>query len=135
MTAQIPEKFTNRVPSVDFSGYELFSICVSDPADYKNYKGYPFKQKGDPDKCITCSSCWRGYVSVYELTSAGEIVLIKFEYPYGRTPREPDDASEVLKGDFWLQFRTEFFGDKLFVPFKNGMLVTDKNEWIKFERT
>ncbi|MCG8093229.1 MAG: hypothetical protein JAZ17_06305 [Candidatus Thiodiazotropha endolucinida] len=120
---------------IDFDGYALFSICVGDPTDYKNYKVYPFEQKGDPEKCAVCSACWRGYVSVYELEPSGEIRLVKFEYPFGRTPREPDEVGEKLKGDFWLNLRTEFFGDKLFVPFVNGKIVTDKSKWLAVSRT
>ena len=135
MTAQIPEKLTNNMCEVDFGDYELYSICVSEPADYKNYKGYPFEQKGDLEKCAICSACWRGYVSVYELTSSGEIHLVKFEYPFGRTPRDPDKADEILKGDFWLQFRDGFFGDKLFVPFADGKIVSDRAKWVEVTRT
>jgi hypothetical protein len=135
MTAQISEKLINKIDEIDFGNYSLYSISVSDPADYKNWKGYPFQQKGDPEKCAVCSACWRGYVSVYELNPSGEIRLVKFEYPFGRTPREPDDADEVLKGGFWLEFRMEFFGDKLFVPFEKGRIILDKSKWHAISRT
>jgi len=135
MTAQIPEKLTNKMDGIDFHGYELFSICIGDPTDYKNYKTYPFEQKGDPEKCAVCSACWRGYVSVYELNNEGEIRLVKFEYPFGGTPREADEADETLEDDFWLQLRTDFFGDKLFVPFEGGKIVTDERKWLEVNRT
>ncbi|GHA36507.1 hypothetical protein ACFFLZ_22840 [Photobacterium aphoticum] len=135
MTAQIPESLINKNNEVDFGDYDLHSICIGDPEDYKNRKVYPFKQKGDPEKCVVCSACWRGYVSVYELVPSGEMHLVKFEYPFGRTPREPDEADEVLDGDFWLELRTEFFGDKMFVPFENGRIVTDKSKWREISRT
>ena len=135
MTAQIPEKLISKHKQVDFGNFKLFSVCVGDPTDYKRRTTYPFKEKGDPHKCAVCSACWRGYVSVYELNESGELLLTKFEYPFGRAPRDPDLANEILEGDFWLEFRAEFFGEKLFVPFENGKIVTDRSRWREVKRT
>ena len=151
MTAQIPEKIINRYDNVDFGDYELFSVFIGDATNYKKRKPYPFKQKGDPNKCVACSACWRGYVSVYELQPSGQLKLIRFEYPgflrsteidnsnhvpepwieFDRTPKEADEAVEILKGDFWLELRSGFYGEEMVVPFVKGKIVTDTNRWHK----
>jgi hypothetical protein len=131
MTAQIPEKIINRHDGVDFGDYELVSIFVGNPTDINSRKDYPFKEKGNVDKVTVCSACWRGYISVYELTSSGELVLIAFEYPFGNAPMDTDPVNEVLEGDFWLELRTEFFGDAMFIPFENGKIVSDRSRWLE----
>lgn len=130
MTAQIPEQLINKHGEIDFYGNTLYSICVGDPTSLLERQVYPFKHKGDLDKCQVFSACWRGYVSVYELKQSGEIYLVKFEYPFGSESSESDEVNERLEGDFWLDLRTEFFGSRLFVPFENGQIVIDKDKWI-----
>ncbi len=43
---------------------------------------------------------------------------------------EPDETYELATGDFWLDFRPDFYGGFVYVPFKNGKLITDKTEWV-----
>ncbi|MDN3523083.1 hypothetical protein [Halomonas ramblicola] len=133
MTAQIPEKLINNKGGVEFGAYKLFSIFIGEPSGYKNRKAYPFKQKGKPQERAFCTACWRGYVSVYELKASGELYLVKFEYPF--SSRKPDAANEVLEGDFWIELRAEFFGDTMFVPFRNGKIVNDRSKWREVKRT
>jgi hypothetical protein len=130
LTAQIPEKLVNNAENIDFGEFHIHSICVSKPADFNNWKGYPFKNKGNMDKFVASSACWRGYVSVYELAPSGELTLIRFEYPFGREKREHDKVNELLVGNFWLELRESFFGSKMFIPFKDGKIVDDESEWI-----
>jgi hypothetical protein len=128
MTAQLSEIFNNHHPTVDLADYHLYHIFTGAPDGER--QPYVFEQKGDPDKCEVLTALSRGYVSIYELQSSGELCLIGFEYP-GLERREPDEANELLQGDFWLEFRIGFSGDKLFIPFKNGKIVTDTNSWIE----
>ncbi|MCU7553193.1 hypothetical protein OCL06_01120 [Alteromonas sp. ASW11-19] len=131
MTAQIPEKLTNNMREVSFDDYALFAIGINDPKGLTKYQGYPLKHTPDSAKYSDCTACWRGFVANYELTPAGEIQLVKFEYPLSPVPSEPDEVHEILKGDFWLELRKGFYGDKLFVPFKNGKIITDSTEWVE----
>jgi hypothetical protein len=134
MTAQIPERVINCHDGIDFGDYELVSIFVGNPTDITSRKDYPFKEKGDLDKVTVCSACWRGYISVYKLTSSGELVLIEFEYPFGDISMDADPANEVLEGDFWLELRADFFGDAMFIPFENGKIVADRSRWLEDTR-
>ena len=63
------------------------------------------------------------------------MVLIGFQYP-ALLPKkiEPDETYEVAIGDFWLDMRPSFFEGFVYVPFKNGKLITNKDEWIFRER-
>ena len=132
MTAQFSEKFINNHQDVNFDGFNLYSVSLSKPMDYKNWVGYSFKQKATSKKLNVFTACWRGYISVFELSESGELILIRFEYPAltFEISTEPDSVYEKLQGDFWLEFRAGFFGEKLFVPFIEGKIVTDKNKWI-----
>ncbi len=134
MTAQVSEKLINKNSEVDFDGYALYSIGIENPENDANFKPYPFKQKPDPSIPVVFTACWRGHVSVYELESSGELRLIKYEYPFHEPPIEPDTADEILEGNFWLELRTQFFGDQLFVPFENGRIVTDRSKWHEVRR-
>ncbi len=43
--------------------------------------------------------------------------------------RPPDIVNEKLTGNFWLIFRKSFEGSNIYVPFINGKVVPDRNEW------
>ena len=41
---------------------------------------------------------------------------------------------EVVVGDFWLDMRPIFFEEIVYVPFKDGKIITNKKEWGFYER-
>ena len=130
MTAQLSERFINNHKVFAIEGYNLYGISLSKPNDYKNWVCYPIKSKADPKKLSVFTACWKGYIGVYELNESGKLTLTQFEYPSFEEKIESDLVYEILKGDFWLEFRTGFFGDKLFVPFIDGELEVDNKKWV-----
>ncbi len=94
-----------------------------------------FLQKANEEKLNVFSACWNGYTSKYKITKSKELVLIGFQYPALLPERiEPDEAYEVAVGNFWLDMRPSFHEEIIYVPFKDGKLITDKKEWIFHER-
>jgi len=130
MTAQFSQRFINNHKVFSIEGYNLYCISISKPKEYENWVGYPIKSEADPNKLNVFTACWAGYIGVYELNESGKLTLTQFEYPSFEDKIEPDSVYEVLQGNFWLEFRTGFFGDKLFIPFISGELVIDSNKWL-----
>jgi hypothetical protein len=72
----------------------------------------------------------RGFVSVYRLKADGEIVLEEYRFPGSSFRRwERQYVGESLTGDFWLEFRPDFYGQKVRVPFLDGHLIEEKTAW------
>lgn len=134
MTSQLSQRFINNHQDFTIEGFNLYCISVSEPKDYKNWVAYPIKSEADPQKLNVFTACWDGHIKVYELNSKGKLILIQIEYPSFDNKIEPDSVYELLEGDFWLEFRAGFSGDKLFVPFIDGQLVTDKNKWVSDQK-
>ena len=130
MTAQLSQRFINNHQDFTLEGFYLYGISVSKPKDYSNRGGYLFKNQADPKKLSASTACWDGYIGVYELNSFGELTLVQIDYPSFEKRTEPDTVNETLQGDFWLEFRSSFFGKKLFVPFFDGQLVLDEKKWV-----
>lgn len=130
MTEQISDILTNNMHEVTFDGYAPYAVLLSAPQDDKNVRHYPFTQTSDSSKHVSSSACWRGCISVYELTPAGELHRVKFVYPDDGTPSAPDDTHERLTGDFWLELRKGFEDEKLYVPFRDGNIVLDNRQWV-----
>jgi len=81
------------------------------------------------------SACWNGYTPKYKITKNKELALIAFEYPALSPEKiEPDEIYELATGDFWLMMRPSFFEDSVYVPFKNGKIITDQSEWVFSEQ-
>lgn len=55
------------------------------------------------------------------------LVLDRFEYPYQDRADKP--VGEPLTGDFWMLFREGYFGYRIYVPFLQGRIVTDRSQW------
>jgi len=130
MTAQIANHLINECPDVDFSHLHLYALLIGDVRAEESTISYSFTQQPDESKINVLSACWSGYTSTYKLTKNKELALIGFKYP-AFTPEniEPDKTYELLTGDFWLMMRPNFFEDSIYIPFKNGKLITDQSEW------
>jgi len=135
MTTQIANHFINECPEVDFSHLHLYALLVGDIREKTNTISYSFLQQPDKSKINSFSACWSGYIPKYKITNNKELVLIAFEYP-ALSPKkiESDEIYELATGDFWLMMRPSFFKGSVYVPFKNGKLITDQSEWVFSEQ-
>jgi len=135
VTAQIANTFINECTEVDFNDLNLYAVLVGDIENRQNIISYPFKEKAIQEKLNVFSACWDGYTSKYKITQNKELVLTGFQYPALLPEKiEPDETYEIADGDFWLDMRPSFFEGFVYVPFKDGKLITDKKEWIFHER-
>lgn len=130
MTAQFSDILVNECESVDFSSLSLCAVLVGDVSNIQDVKPYVFSHKATRNKLNIFTACWRGYISKYKLNDTKTLKLVGFEYP-ALLPHviEPDEVSELVSGDFWLDMRAEFFEGSIYIPFRNGKLVVDENEW------
>jgi hypothetical protein len=137
MTAQEPERLLNELPGFDVRGLELFGVVRGDIETNHGWGDRIIFQTRprDPEPRYTCSSLWRGNIATYRLGPNGRLTLISYEYPYHYDLPESDRIDEVqeqLTGDYWLVFKERFFGPRVYVPARDGRVVTDRNEW-RFE--
>jgi hypothetical protein len=40
-------------------------------------------------------------------------------------------VNETLRGDFFMVMKPKFFGLRTYVPFRDGVIVEDVNEWVR----
>ncbi|KQZ45198.1 hypothetical protein [Duganella sp. Root1480D1] len=129
MTAQVADRLINACLELDLPGYQLFGVFTGVPnSEHEKLGPYCFKAKATPDPRIVSTAVARGYVSLYRLNSSGRLTLNGFAY-LPHKGRAPDLVHEEVIGDFWLLFRMSFFGEGVFVPFRNGVLVKDRSQW------
>ena len=117
MTVQFSQGFSNQCPWVNLKGYSLYYIWQGHPADEGEKHFYQLKSKPDPEKVGVMSACWDGYAGSYQLSAEGSLILTRFHYFLPNGLGESDALLEELHGDFYLEFRTHFEGDQLYVPF------------------
>jgi hypothetical protein len=77
----------------------------------------------------TFSALWRGYIADFRLSPEGALTLIAFHYPLA-LGKPTVQVSERLEGNFWLVMKSHFEGDRVYIPFEAGMLVTDEQQWV-----
>ncbi len=131
MTAQFSGRLINECPEVDLNGLHLYAVLVGDIKNSTDIKPYQFSQKPNPNKINIFTACWNGYISEYKITRNKELLLTGFQYPALLPEKiEPDEANELASGDFWLDLRPDFFGEYVYVPFIDGKLLANQEEWI-----
>lgn len=128
MTQQLAEKLLVDPGAAELPQMQLFGVIVGDIDDPKSWSGYRFTSKGDPKKTSACTALWRGWVSTYRLKADGTLSLERLEYPY-TDGAAPDQVSETLTGDFWLDLRESFMGAGTRVPFVAGRIEPDRSKW------
>lgn len=128
MTEQISDVLRIECKDTSLEDYYLYGVCLQDPSTDTTWVPYSFRIKANQSKCDPESSCWRGYVSMYQLDSLGHLTLIKYVY---LNNNEADDVGERLEGNFWLELRKSFYDDKLFVPFVDGVIEKDNSKWLE----
>lgn len=135
MTVQFSQSFSNQCPAVNLKGYGLYNILKGHPSDDAESQFYRLESKPDPEKVGVMSACWNGYTGSYQLNAAGKLILTRFQYFLPDGLEESDALFEELHDDFYLEFRTHFEGDQLYVPFVDGNVIIDQEQWVEMKRT
>ena len=134
MTNQRSDDLINEFPEIEFGNLRVFGVATGDITQNHGWGiDYKFKSEPNPTKGVMCSSLWRGYVSHYKLLSNGTLILEYFEYPLDKNQR-PDIVNEELEGDFWVVMKETFRGERTYVPFRSGKVVSNKSEWVNEKR-
>jgi hypothetical protein len=80
-----------------------------------------------------CTALWRGYVATFVLQPDGRLRLTAFEYMLGLRKWQKQEVDELLDGDFWVVMKPEFFGQRTYIPFRDGVVVEDREQWFTEE--
>ena len=122
MTAQRSDEFINNHPEFEIGDLRLFHI-----------HGYEIKTEIEKPEKAFISSLWRGYIGTYQLNTNGSLCLTKISVFTGKRNAEFEDlkVNEEITGNFRLDFREQFFGNRLSVPFEGGTIILDQSQWFK----
>ncbi len=138
LTAQSPHKIENRHPTIDFGDMYLYLVVRATSLGYDDYDGKPVQfalPLERPPHQPTCSSLWNGYIDRFILNADGTLDHIGYAFLVGFNDDASDryklqDGAERVTGDFYLEFRHNFYGDHVYVPFRDGVIVANRDEWI-----
>lgn len=130
MTTQLPDHLENNHPSVEFGELALYGVIVGDiTANYGWGAPYPFQNRPSIPSEGRSSALWRGYVAEFVLSHEGTITLVAFHYTVA-SEKLHVQANEQLKGDFWLVMKSNFDGNRVYVPFESNVIVADEKRWV-----
>ena len=132
VTAQIPDTLKNNHPKVDFGNLSIQAVVIGDITKEHGWGVGFYKMPilPNPPKGRTCSALWSGYIKNFELLETGQLKLVSYSYPFADTKERPiDEVNLLLEGNFWLVMKSDFEGPKVFVPFVDGFIETDYNQW------
>lgn len=136
MTAQVSEVLANEHPDFQPGEWCIYGIIRGTPTE-ENYgwgdpdaEGHrPKVYQADPGNPPSrMSSNWKGYIEVFRLGPDGRMTLIGFHYDDPEI--SPLIVNEQLEGDFYLVLKADFEGPRLYVPFRDGLLVLDRSAWL-----
>lgn len=130
MTYQLGDVLIDETRSLSLPKMSIYVVRVGHFDDPKLGSGYTFATKPDNTKKRFSTCCGRGFVHVFQLRADGTLTLEQRRYPFSNA--EPDELSETLQGDFWLELREWIKGDRFSVPFRDGKVQLDRSTW-KFE--
>jgi|GEM_PF-3987450 len=128
MTAQRSEGFVSKHEQVRLEGYRL-NFVTAKRGSHDVFQAYKFSVQPKP-VAINSTALLRGYISHYLLDECGYLYLQGYEYP-GQRVEFCDIVREKLTGDFYLVFSQGLYIDRIYVPFIDGVVVTDESQWIK----
>ena len=131
MTVQASDVLENRHGVVDFGELALYGIITGGiEVNHGWGNPYPFQtQPSFPVVNEVCSALWRGYIAEFSLAPDGLLSLDAYCFPLA--PKKPRQAvNEPLSGDFWLVMKSNFEGNRVYVPFREGIIVGDENNWV-----
>ncbi len=131
MTVQAPDLIENHSANVDFGELALYGIMKGDvTANHGWGDRYTFENApAFPDDNKTCSALWRGYIAEFTLSADGTITLDAYCFPFA--PNKPrQTVNERLSGDFWLIMKSTFEGNRVYIPFRSGVVNSNEAEWV-----
>lgn len=129
MTAQQPDILLNDYNAIDFEDLGLFGVLTSHPRQGAVERYRLRTRPLPPGGAITTTALWRGYRTLYRLTDRGRLVHEGYQYETS-SGYAVQQAGEDLTGNFWLQMRQRYFGQNIYIPFPNGLLKKDRDQWI-----
>lgn len=136
MTAQFPDNLENKHSRVKLDGLHLYGVIRGDPRTSRAGwgDGPAFSSKPSrPANAVMCTALWRGYVATFVLEPDGRLRLTAFEYMLGLGKWQKQEVDELLDGDFWVVMKPEFFGQRTYIPFRDGAVVEDRDQWFTEE--
>ena len=131
MTAQRCEELICKYEQIHLEGLHLYAVVTGSPS-FGNQQIYQFSTIPRATT-LKCSALWRGYVGHYLLDESGHFYLKGFEYPFGKHDL-CDLANEKILGDFYLVFAENFYGDRIYVPFRDGVIISDESHWLSVNK-
>lgn len=114
---------------VELEGLHLYRVIQGDiQSNYGWGETYQYKRPPNPPDEPRCSMLWNGFIAIYELRKDGKLYLVSYRYPFSK--KDEEIFEELLEGDFWLVMRPNFNAERVYVPFVNSTIITDRNKWI-----
>ena len=81
-----------------------------------------------PENPRFCTGNWNGYIANLRLHADYRLELEQFEFPYF-DDMAPQVCNAFFSGDFSVTFRPFFGGPRTEIPFRDGRIVQDREEW------
>lgn len=130
MTVQAPDRLILECPAIELGELHLYGIATGDIRLFPGWgTKYAFTNQPLVPPGAVCSALWRGYVATFCLRADGRLELIRYDYPLSK-PKTGVDISEFLEGDFWMILKSDFKGDRVYVPFVAGRVNPDEAAWV-----
>ncbi|MHC5537641.1 hypothetical protein ACYOEI_05355 [Singulisphaera rosea] len=136
MTVQISDKLMNLYSRVNTDGLRLYGVIRGDPRDPSDGwgDGPAFAAKPTPpNESVLCTGLWRRYVATFVLERDGRLKLATFEYLISVREWQREEIDELLEGDFWMVMRPHFNADRIYIPFRESVVIEDRDRWLTEE--
>jgi hypothetical protein len=67
------------------------------------------------------------------LQEDGRLRLATFEYRISLREWQEQRVDELIEGDFWMVMKPAFKGQRTYIPFREGLIVEDREQWFTEE--
>ncbi len=134
MTAQKPDTLINRHPRVQFNGLKLYGVVRGDIHQEGN-SGWgdeaAYRTKAVvPENVVRRTDLHRGYVATFVLEQDGRLRLRSFKFTLNSRTSQTQRVNEFIEGDFWVVLKPKFFAERTYVPFRDGIIIEDRQQWF-----
>lgn len=134
MTAQILDCLINE-SDVDLKGQQVLWVCRPDDSsnDWSFFPVTPEFSFNDRMRMIVGEvaawDCLRGYVATFRLHADDRLELVQYEFRYADEGTPLQICNAFFEGDFQVALCPFFWGPKTVIPFRDGKIVRDRNQW------
>jgi len=131
VTTQSSERLESEYPFLDLGVWRVFGVIRGEPCRENHgwgEQGPAYHATPGEARWVTTAN-WKGYTEIWRLTCDGRLELVAFEYDDPARSERHRDVNETLEGDFYLVLKSVFQGPRLYLPFRNGVLVVDRRTW------